>query len=444
MNGMEMAFEEWKTYAQKKALKPRAFDMESVISNSRLKIIGITGVRRAGKSSMLIMLQQKLLKKGENAAYVNLEDSRIKNSKTVLDDIVKWFGDQGFLLLDEITSVHNWEGWLARNHELLKGRLHLIVSSSRKRLAVPTKPLRGRMLSYELYPLSFKEFLDFRGIEVEHTTAGTGKVEKALNEYLVYGGFPEIVLIGDKTDKTRLLNSYFKDIIGLDVAEMSGESITTVELFGKYVIEAVYFSASKCLNFFKGLGYKIGKESILDLEKYSQDGYLFFFVPIFSHTIKDRLQYPRKAYMGDTGFMYAISGKTDMGRLFENTVLLELKRRTPQQHDIHYWKNKEGFEMDFVIREGLAIKEIIQVAYEFENEKTKNREVRGLVACAKEAGLKHGLIITKDLEDIETVDKIKVQFIPLWKWLMKKRKDPVLSRNTGTRPSVSDKYLIRI
>jgi len=313
MNPTEMIFEEWKTYAQKKVLKNRALDLSGLISNSRLKIIGITGIRRSGKSSILIMLQQELVKKGEKAAYINLEDSRIKDNESVLDNVLKWFGDKGYLLLDEVTGAHDWEGWLARNHELLKGKLHLIVSSSRKKLVVPSRPLRGRMLPYELYPLSFKEFLDFRGIEVELTIAGIGKIEKALDEYLIYGGFPEVALISDKTDKIRLLNSYFRDIIGLDVAEMSGESITTVELFGKYVIETSYFSASKCLNFFKGLGHKIGKESLLDLEKHSQEGYLFFFVQIFSHTIKDRTQYPRKAYMGDTGFMYAISGKTDMG-----------------------------------------------------------------------------------------------------------------------------------
>ncbi len=418
MNTAETIFEEWKTYAQKKALKMRALDLGSVITNSSLKVIGITGIRRSGKSSILIMLQQKLVMEGENAAYVNLEDSRIKDNKTVLDDVLKWFGDKGYLLLDEVTGAHDWEGWLARNHELLKGKLHLIVSSSRKKLVTPSRPLRGRMLPYELYPLSFKEFLNFKGIEVELTVAGIGRIEKALDEYLIYGGFPEVVLIKDKTDKIRFLNSYFKDTIGLDVAEMSDESITTVELFGKYIIETPYFSASRCLNFFKGLGHKIGKESLLDLEKYSQEGYLFFFVRIFSYTIKDRTQYPRKAYMGDTGFMYAISGKADMGRLFENTVFLELKRKIPQQHDIHYWKNKDGFETEIVIREGLKVKEIIQVTYELNREKTKDREVRGLVTCAAEAGLNHGLIITKDFEGIETVGGIRITFVPLWKWLL--------------------------
>ncbi len=418
MNPSETIFEEWKTYAQKKALKARAIDLRGIITNSNLKVIGITGIRRSGKSSILIMLQQMLVRDGGNAAYINLEDSRIKDDITLLDDVLKWFGDKGYLLLDEVTVAHDWEGWLARNHELLKGKLNLIVSSSRKKLVTPSRPLRGRMLSYELYPLSFKEFLNFIGVEVELTVAGIGRIEKALDEYLMYGGFPEVVLIEDKTDKIRILNSYFRDIIGLDVAEMSDQSITTVELFGKYIIETPHFSASRCLNFFKGLGHKIGKESLLDLEKYSQEAYLFFFANIFSYTLKDRTQYPRKSYLGDTGFMHAISGKTDMGRLFENAVFLELKRKTPQQHDIHYWKNKEGFETDFVIREGLNIKEIIQVAYELNSEKTKNREVRGLVTCASEAGLNHGMIITKEFEGIETADGIKITFVPLWKWLL--------------------------
>lgn len=415
---MESVFEEWNAYAQRKILKPRAVDSNAIKSNARLKIVGITGVRRCGKSSILIMLQQKLVKEGEKTAYVNLEDSRIKNSRTVLEDLLKWFGDSGYLLLDEITSVHDWEGWLARNHELLKDRLNLIISSSRKGLAAPSKPLRGRTLVYELYPLSFAEFVQFKNIGIERTTAGTGRIEKTLNEYLIYGGFPEVVLTDDKTDKIKLLNSYFKDIIGLDVAELSGEGITIVELFGKYVIEAPNFSASKCLNFLKGLGHKIGKQSILNLEKNSQDGYLFFFVPVFSHKIKDKTQYPRKAYMGDTGFMYTISGKTDMGRLFENAVFLELKRRKAQQQDINYWKNRDGSEVDFVILKGLRVKEAIQVVYDIKNKKTEKREISGLVSCAKETGLKEGLIITKEKECTETVDGIKIRFIPLWKWFL--------------------------
>lgn len=410
-------FDEWDAYALKKTLMPRALGLDRVVGDARLKVVAITGIRRSGKSSVLILLRQKLLHEGQNAAYLNLEDSRIKDSPAVLDDALKWFGDSGCLLLDEITGARDWEGWLARNHEMLKGRLRLIVSSSRGSLSVPSKPLRGRMLAQEFYPLSFSEFLNFKGVRIEPTTAGTGRVEKALSEYLVYGGFPEVALMADKTDKVRLLTSYFRDIVGLDVADMASSGVATVELFGKYVIDAPHFSASKCLRFFQTCGHKIGKASLLLLEKCSQDGYLFFFVPIFSHTIKDRTQYPRKAYMGDTGFLYAMSGRIDMGRLFENAVYLELRRRLAPPQDIHYWKNQDGVEADFVIREGLRVKEIIQACYSIEDEKTKMREIRGLVACAKEFGVKHGSVITWSVGRHETVSGVKVRFIPLWKWL---------------------------
>jgi len=412
-------FEEWDIYAQKKKLKQREIDFDLLINTSKLKIIAITGVRRSGKTSLLILLRQMLAKRNEKVRYVNLEDSRIKDKEKVLDEILAWFGDSGYLLLDEITSVEDWAGWLSRTHEMLKGKLKLIVSSSRKGLAIPSKPLRGRILTQELYPLSFKEFLQFQNIQIKKTTIGIGKAKRALDEHLIFGGYPEIVLISNRTDKIRISNSYFRDIIGLDVAEISKENISVVEMFGKYIIDASYFSASKCLNFFKTLGYKIGKQSILDLEKNSQESYLFFFVPIFSYTIKDRTQYPRKSYLGDTGFMYSISGKKDMGKLFENTVFLELKRRLSQNHDINYWKNKAGIESDFVIREGLKIKAIIQVMYELNDEKTKEREIKGLLSCAKEFNIKKGTIITKDYEAVETIDDIKIEFIPLWKWLLK-------------------------
>ncbi len=415
---MEEIFEEWDTYAIKRKLIARDIDLDEVTNNSRLKIIPITGVRRAGKSSVLILMQQKLKKEGNKVAYINLEDSRLKSNQDILNNIIKWFGDSGFLLLDEITNVNDWESWLARNHEMLKGKLNIIITSSRKSLIIPNKPLRGRLLSYEFYPLSFKEFLKFKNINIEKTTAGIGKIEKALEEYIIYGGFPEAVLLEDKIDKIRLINSYFKDIIGLDIAEISKESINIVETFGRYIIDSTYFSASKCLNYFKTLGYKIGKQTILDLEKYSQLSYLFFFIQIFSRNIKDRNQYSRKAYLGDTSFMNAISGKKDMGKLFENVVLLKLKRKLPQNQEINYWKKPNGAECDFVIREGLDIKKLIQVVYEIKDEKTRKREINGIMECAKEFGLDEGLIITKDYEGMEKIQNKKIKYIPLWKWLL--------------------------
>ena len=272
-----------------------------------------------------------------------------------------------------------------------------------------------------------KKFVDFlkaidlmrKGFSTKTFQYGILIVEKQLLEYLTYGGFPETVLTENNLEKIRVIDSYFKDIISLDVAEIAKENVSTVELFGKYVIESSYFSASKCLNFFKSVGYKISKQTLLNIEKSSEEGYLFFFIPIYSKTIKDRSQYPRKAYLGDTGFMHAISGKKDYGRLYENVVFLELKRRLANNMEINYWKDKQGCEVDFVIREGLKINELIQVCYDVEDEKTKSREVKGIINCSKEIKAKKGLIITKEFEDEKNIEGIKIRYIPLWKWMLK-------------------------
>ncbi len=411
-------FEEWNEYSKKKKLLGRDISLDRIIGNSERTVCAVSGTRRSGKSSILMLIAQQLRLSGKRVAYINLEDGRITKRKELLDEVIKWFGDEGYLLLDEITSADDWESWLSRTHEMLKGRLKVFVTSSRSGLAVPSKPLRGRILPYELNTLSFPEFLRFKGVRIEKTTAGKGVSEKAFSEYLKLGGFPDVVFATDETDKVMLLNAYFKDILGLDVAELAHEDVSIVETFGRYVLQGGYFSASKCLNFFKTIGQKIGKEKILALEHYSEEAFLFFFVPIFSYNIKDKSQYPRKAYSGDTGFYYAVAGKQEIGRLFENAVYLELRRRSQGQMQISYWKNKDGLEVDFVVKQGSNIKEIIQVSYDMSEEKTRDRELNSAAICAKELGCKEALVITNGERGQIEMQGIKIKIIPLVDWLM--------------------------
>ena len=198
-----------------------------------------------------MLLAQALASEGKQVCYINLEDNRLRNRDDILDETIKWFGDKGFMLLDEITAIPDWEGWLARTHELLKGQLCLIISSSRKSIARPVKPLRGRILPYELYPLSFQEFLDFQHVPLEKTTSARGKLEKTFESYQQYGGYPEIALTKPSIEKIRILNSYFRDIIALDVAEMAHEDISMVDIFSRYVIQSPYFSAIKMFKLFQ-------------------------------------------------------------------------------------------------------------------------------------------------------------------------------------------------
>lgn len=312
---------------------------------------------------------------------------------------------------------------MARVHELTKGKLRIICSSSRAAFLKPAKPLRGRLAAIELFPLSFPEFLMFRGVRPEQTTAGKGKIEQVLEEYLRCGGFPEPVLIGDETKKISTLQEYFNDIVALDVAEASGESMELVKLFGACLLKSAYFSATKFVNTLKSAGYGVGKSSLLSLEKYMEDAYLFFFVPIFSFNIADRLQYARKVYAIDTGFLYAVSGIEDKGRFYENTVFLKLRREKNKNPlmEINYWKSKEGHEVDFVLRKGLDVIKLVQVVYELD-EKSKKREIRALLKAAGEFGLgkkeNELIVVTKDYDAKEKIEGHHVRFVRLSRWLL--------------------------
>ena len=141
-------------------------------------------------------------------------------------------------------------------------------------------------------------------------------------------------------------------------------------------------------------------------------------MPIFSYNIKDKAQYPRKAYLGDLGFYYGITGKEDFGKTFENLVFLELKRRFQDQTEIHYWKNASGLETDFVVKKGTHIVEAVQVAYEITNDKTEKREIKGLVECVKSLKPDKYYILTKDFSKTVVVDGIKIHFVPISNWLL--------------------------
>ena len=410
---------EWNAYALRRDLRARELDLDAMVRIAHTKIVVLTGLRRSGKSSVLMLLAKKLSAAGEKVAYVNVEDSRLRDLPGLLDAVIKRFGDEGYLLLDELTVARDWAGWLARTHEMLKGSLRLIVSSSRRAFAFPSKELRGRVIEYELFPLSFREFLAFRGIGIEPTTSGRGRLERALDEYLQFGGFPEVVLSPDPTDKVSILNSYLKDIVGIDVAEVSGEGLSLVHTFGRYVLQSPYFSASKCRNFLKSTGYTIGKDKILELERLTQDSYLFHFLPILSQSVQARHLYPRKAYSGDTGFHYATNGSTEPGRLYENAVFLEVRRSMMGTPALHYWRDREGREVDLVVGEMGKATDAFQVTYEIVDDKAFRRETEGLKRCAQELHPKRLTLITRSGEEARDIPGVEVTEISLLDWLLR-------------------------
>ena len=421
MENMEDVLKEWNNAAVNKPLRSREFGIDKAISESRGRVVSITGIRRSGKSSVLMLIYRKLASLGKRAAYVNLEDNRLQFPDS-LDAIIRQVPDAEWLLLDEVTVAKEWEGWIHRINEMKS--VHLITTSSLNKLSrFPPRALRGRISYFELFPLSFVEFLEFRGIGEPETARERGVVERALDEFLVYGGFPEVVL---SENKVGIVQEYMNSIIALDVAALSTVPLKVVSDLSSQLVGTTMFSATKMENVMKGMGHRVGKGTLLELEQLLETSYLAFFVPVFSTKVKEETLYPRKVYMGDTGFLYAERGKKDLGRMYENAVFLQLRRKLNPLERISYYRSAGNLEVDFVIRQGTEVKKLVQVAYDTDDEKTKCRELKALAEAAKEFGLngkkKELLVITKDLEAQEEINGLNITYRRLWSWLMEEGK----------------------
>jgi len=138
---------------------------------------------------------------------------------------------------------------------------------------------------------------------------------------------------------------------------------------------------------------------------------------VFSYSIKSQIQHPKKVYCIDTGLRNAVSFRfsEDLGKLYENTVFLELKRR---REEIYYWKDGKGRQVDFVIKEGIRVKEIIQVCFDIRKKETREREIKSMVKCMEEFKINKGLVITEDYEGKDIIGEMEIEYIPLWKWLL--------------------------
>lgn len=399
------------------------------------KIIVITGFRRVGKTYLIFQLINELLKEGsrEEIAYFNFEDERIPLKTeflTTLLPVTKQNSSREleFLFLDEIQNIPDWSRWLRRVYDNEDTRIFVTGSSSKlSSKEIPTE-LRGRFLEIKLFPLSFKEFLKFKDINVDLKTVAYSENEKAklfraLDEYLRYGSMPEVVLTSNGR-KTELLHSYYNTVTRRDIIErFNVRNEEAMKALLRLLLNSTYYSISKSYKILKGLNYDVGKTTLQHYLNYIENSYLIHSLPIFSFKIKDQLQYPRKIYFADHGFINALSTKfsKDRGRLYENVVFMELKRRTSRDPrlDLFYWRNQKQEEVDFVLKENHRVKELVQVCYDVSDYDTKRRETKALLKAMDEFKLKRGLIITEDHEGGEEFKGKIIKYTPLWRWLLK-------------------------
>ena len=247
------------------------------------------------------------------------------------------------------------------------------------------------------------------------------KAARQLDEFLTYGGMPEVVLTSEDR-KYEMLQQYYGTVVRRDIVErFKVNNEEGLKALLRLLLNSTQYSISKLYNTMKSLNYEIGKTTLLNYMNYIESSYFIKSVPIFSPKVKDQLQYPRKLYFIDNGFINALSTRLseNMGRSYENVVAVELQRRSSKRDmEMFYWKDGKGKELDFVVKEGLRVKQLIQVCYDIDDYDTKKREVDGLVKASEVLKCKNLLVITGDYEGVERKKDKRIKFIPLYKWLL--------------------------
>ncbi|MEM0259740.1 MAG: ATP-binding protein [Thermoproteota archaeon] len=404
--------------------KFKGIKRELEIKDVKDKAISILGPRRAGKTWYMLYLLNTLYK---DSLYINFEDLAFRNVRAEdFFEILKIFVEvKGFspktILLDEIQIVEGWES-LVRTLIDREYKVFITGSSSKLLPKEIATQLRGRTINYLLLPFSFREFLVANNFEIKqnYTFEEKGSLLKFLDRYLKEGGYPEVVF---SDEKEKLLKRYFDEIFLSDFVER--HKIKSFEL-GRFLFEFIFQNFGKEISI-----NKIGKtirervnftnKTLYDYIDKLQDTLNVFFVDRFSKSIYIRRSWPKKVYVVDTGISVLVRFSKDVGKLMENIVFLELLRKTnsaPLQ-EIYYWKDYQQNEVDFVIKEGLEIKQLIQVTYASSKDEIEKREIRALTKASELLKCENLLIITWDYEDELKVNNKTIKFIPLWKWLLK-------------------------
>ena len=391
------------------------------------KIITISGVRRSGKTFYFFQKIKSLLENNislEQIVYINFEDERlfpmtINDLTDLLDAYNELYPhmikEKKFFFFDEIQEIEQWQKFVRRLYD--QENISLFITGSSSKLLsgeIPTA-LRGRTLTYKIFPMNFREYLLLKGIELGQNYEFSEQrflLKKEMSEFIEFGSFPEV--IKETYLKTKILSDYYDLVIFRDIIERY-QIRNTFAL--KTILKYLFTNISNLfsLNSFHKIeknNIKLSINTLSDYISYILSSELIYFVPIYSSSLKTQQVNPVKVYCIDTGLRNAISFKfsKDIGRLVENVVFVELMRR---EYEIYYWKQKN--EVDFLAKK----KETLEAFNVCFSDDIIQREVDGLIEIQKNLLVEKVILITKDIS--KRIDNI--QCIPLWVWLLEKNDD---------------------
>ncbi len=379
------------------------------------------GLRRAGKSYMMFQHIKSLIAKGENSIedflYINFEDERLAMIKAeelgeVVESYEELYDKKPIVFLDEIQNIEGWEKFVRR---LADSKYRVFVTGSNAQMLSRdiATTLGGRFIIKEVFPFSFEEYLQIKGVELKKNweySSVKNSVAKLWKDYFNYGGFAETF---DLVDKRSWINSlYHKILLGDIVSRNNIRNEDAIRLLARKMAESVMqpVTQTRLQNIVSSAGVRVSRGTVNDYINFMKDAYLVFGISNYTDNLNDR-ESSQKRYYLDNGLLNIFLTDADT-KLLENMVAITLFKKYGNDRLFYYNKN---VEVDFYLpTEG----EAIQVSYSIVEDAAFERETKALVKLASAFDIKKAAIVNDDEErDIE-VEGLAIKVIPIWKWVL--------------------------
>jgi predicted AAA+ superfamily ATPase len=391
------------------------------------KGVVITGIRRSGKSTFLKQFYQGLAGQPIKPLVINFSDDRLAGSTTKdLNQILKVYlsnqkgqtREKYFVFFDEIQNVENWSLFVNRLIETKHAQVFMTGSSAKLLSKEISTELRGRVISYEMFPFGFHEMMKVKTLDKQSSTNAQGQLIRELSDQLKWGGFPEVYLSKTATLKRKILQSYFEVLLLKDLIERN--QISDPRLAREIFYTLVHYFSSlvsikKMTEILKSRGYDVQRAHLSNWFDWLTDCYAVFFISIYSRSYQVQRVNPKKLYVGDLGFVELISGSfgTNIGRRLENLIFLEL-RRYFNENEIFYYKTDSAKEVDFYVPQK---KLLLNVCYSIEEVDTRNREINSLIEAMTELKIKESYIITHNKSESISNQSMTINILTPQEWL---------------------------
>ena len=394
------------------------------------RIVTVTGIRRCGKSSLLGLAINRLLKNGvprERILYVGFDDERfLSMSPDNFDELLQAYREMYphiaikdvYMFFDEIQLVKGWELFVLRVYKNYCKHIFITGSTAKMLSEEMASALRGWPDEYREYPLSFSEYLRFKNIEANrYTEEGKAVLASAFRTYCEEGGFPEVALTTTKSDKIKILQSYFNTMLFRDMMEHYniGTPSSVVRYFLKRVMNNLTkpTSVNNIYNDLKSQGLKVSKDSLYIWLDYACNIFMLRKVEKYDKSIVKQRSASAKYYVADIALRNAVllPESEDSGKALENIVYLNLERSLGEGDRVFYYNDSK--ECDFVVQRGERVAELIQVCWVL-NEENIEREIGGLLAASTSTGCTKCSIITFNQQQSLERDGLHIDVKPIW------------------------------